>query len=229
MLHDAMALLSEGTFVHALLFVALALFPIVNPLGMAPIFLSYTAGVDHATRARIARRVAYNSFLLATGSLLIGSHVLRFFDLSLPAVQIGGGLVVAATGWRLLNRGEEDAKSRAPAASAEAVMAGSFYPLTMPLTVGPGSIAIMLTVGSSAPNALSDSRALLLEAGGGLAAVALVCWSIYLSYRYADQILNRIGPSGINVLLRLSAFILLCLGVQILLNGLRAVLGTPAA
>jgi len=223
MINDTIAVMSEGTFVHALLFVALALFPIVNPLGMAPIFLSYTAGVDHKTRARIARRVAYNSFILAAASLFVGSHILKFFALSLPAVQIGGGLVVAATGWRLLNRGEEDAKSRAPAASADAVMAGAFYPLTMPLTVGPGSIAIMLTIGSSAPNALSNSRALLLEAGGGLTAVALVSWSIYLSYRYADQVLTRLGPSGINVFLRLSAFILLCLGVQILLNGLRAV------
>ena len=93
----------------------------------------------------------------------------------------------------------------------------------MPLTVGPGSIAIMLTIGSSAPNALSNSRALLLEAGGGLAARGPVSWSIYLSYRYADRILTRLGPSGINVLLRLSAFILLCLGVQILLNGYRAI------
>jgi multiple antibiotic resistance protein len=222
---NAIALLTAQPFIHAFLFVALALFPIVNPLGMAPIFLSYTAGVDHATRARLARRVAYNSFVLATASLLIGSHVLKFFALSLPAVQIGGGLVVAATGWRLLNRGEEDAKARAPAASAEAVMSGAFYPLTMPLTVGPGSIAIMLTIGSSAPNALSNSRELLMEAAGGLVGVAAVTWSIYLSYRYADRILARLGPSGINVLLRLSAFILLCLGVQILLNGYRAIGG----
>ena len=222
---NAIALLTAQPFIHAFLLVALALFPIVNPLGMAPIFLSYTAGVDHATRARLARRVAYNSFVLATASLLIGSHVLKFFALSLPAVQIGGGLVVAATGWRLLNRGEEDAKARAPAASAEAVMSGAFYPLTMPLTVGPGSIAIMLTIGSSAPNALSNSRELLMEAAGGLVGVAAVTWSIYLSYRYADRILARLGPSGINVLLRLSAFILLCLGVQILLNGYRAIGG----
>jgi multiple antibiotic resistance protein len=222
---NAITLLTAGSFVHAFLFVALALFPIVNPLGMAPIFLSYTAGVDHATRARLARRVAYNSFMLATASLLIGSHVLKFFALSLPAVQIGGGLVVAATGWRLLNRGEEDAKARAPAASAESVMAGAFYPLTMPLTVGPGSIAIMLTIGSSAPNALTNSRELLLEAAGGLMGVAAVTWSIYLSYRYADRVLARLGPSGINVLLRLSAFVLLCLGVQILLNGYRAING----
>ena len=222
---DAITLLTAGHFVHAFLFVALALFPIVNPLGMAPIFLSYTAGVDAVTRARLARRVAYNSFLLATASLLVGSHVLKFFALSLPAVRIGGGLVVAATGWRLLNCGEESVQDRAPAASAEAVMAGAFYPLTMPLTVGPGSIAIMLTIGSSAPNALGNSRELLLEAAGGLVGVAAVTWSIYLSYRFADRVLNRLGPSGINVLLRLSAFILLCLGVQILLNGYRAIGG----
>ena len=220
---NAITLLTAGPFVHAFLFVALALFPIVNPLGMAPIFLSYTAGVDDATRAGLARRVAYNSFVLATASLLIGSYVLKFLALSLPAVQIGGGLVVAATGWRLLNRGEEDSKARAPAASAEAVMAGAFYPLTMPLTVGPGSIAIMLTIGSSAPHALTNSRELLLEAAGGLVGVAAVCWAIYLSYRYADRILARLGASGINVLLRLSAFVLLCLGVQILLNGYRAI------
>ncbi len=224
-MEDTIAVMTARPLIHAFLFVALALFPIVNPLGMAPIFLSYTAGVDDATRARLARRVAYNSFVLATAALLVGSHVLKFFALSLPAVQIGGGLVVAATGWRLLNRGEEDAKARAPAASADAVMAGAFYPLTMPLTVGPGSIAIMLTIGSSAPNALSNSRELLMEAAGGLVGVAAVTWSIYLSYRYADRILTKLGPSGINVLLRLSAFILLCLGVQILLNGYRAING----
>ena len=89
------------SFSHAFLFVALALFPIVNPLGMAPIFLSFTAGVDDATRARLARVIAYNSFMLATVSLLVGSYLLKFFGLSLPAVQIGGGLVVAITGWRL--------------------------------------------------------------------------------------------------------------------------------
>ena len=210
------------TFFHALLFVALALFPIVNPLGMAPIFLSFTAGVEDRVRARLARRIAYNSFVLATASLLVGSYLLRFFGLSLPAVLIGGGLVVAVTGWRLLSRGAETEERRAPAPSAEAVMASAFYPLTMPLTVGPGSIAVMLTIGSSAPKALSDPATALLGAAGGLAGVAVVALSIYASYRYADRILRRLGQSGINALLRLSAFILLCLGVQIILNGYSA-------
>jgi multiple antibiotic resistance protein len=212
-------------FVNAFLFVALALFPIVNPLGMAPIFISYTAGIDDRTSARLARRVAYNSFLLATVSLLVGSHVLKFFGLSLPAVQIGGGIVVAATGWRLLHRGEDNAERRAAAPTAESVMASAFYPLTMPLTVGPGSIAIMITIGSNAPEALARKGFPLIQAAGGLAGVAAVSVAIYLSYRYAEPILRRLGENGVNVLLRLSAFILLCLGVQILLNGYRALAG----
>jgi len=220
---EGSGLLVLQSFSHAFLFVALALFPIVNPLGMAPIFLSFTAGVDDATRARLARLIAYNSFLLATVSLLVGSYLLKFFGLSLPAVQIGGGLVVAVTGWRLLSRGADPEERRLPAPSAEAVMASAFYPLTMPLTVGPGSIAVMLTIGSNAPSAVTQPSSALVQAAGGLVGVAAVALSIYLSYRYADRILRRLGESGINASLRLSAFILLCLGVQIILNGYRAV------
>jgi multiple antibiotic resistance protein len=215
----------DGPFVHGVLLVALALFPVVNPLGMAPIFLRYTVGTDDATRAKLARRVAYNSFFLAFASLVAGSLVLRFFGLSLPAVQIAGGLVVATTGWRLLNQGQDDPQSRAPAASVEAVLSGAFYPLTLPLTVGPGSIAVMLTLGSSVSDVLRSRTALLEELGGilGIAAIALV---IYLCYRYADTILRRLGDSGVNVLLRLSAFILVCIGVQIAVNGFRALFHT---
>jgi multiple antibiotic resistance protein len=208
--------------VGALLLVAAALFPIVNPLGMAPIFLSYTAGLDEDTRIVLSRRIAWNSFVLATVSLFIGSHVLRFFGLSLPAVQIGGGLVVAATGWRILHRGAEERGHHGPGASPDAALASAFYPLTMPLTVGPGSIAVMLTIGSNAPQPAAGNAYLLPEAAGALAGVAAVALSIYVSYRYAEPILRRLGESGVNVMLRLSAFILLCLGVQILLNGLRA-------
>jgi multiple antibiotic resistance protein len=215
-------LLALERFVSAFLFVAAALLPIVNPLGMTPIFLSYTEGIDELVSERLARRVAFNSFLLATVALLVGSHVLRFFGLSLAAVQIGGGLVVAATGWRLLNRGEDDPHRRAPPPSADAVMDNAFYPLTMPLTVGPGSIATMITIGSSGPQAAAKQGFPFLQAAGALAGVAAVCLSIYLSYRYAENILRRLGHRRINVLLRLSAFILLCLGVQIVLNGYRA-------
>ena len=224
---QAIALLPEalGSFISALLFVVAALFPIVNPLGMAPIFLSYSAGAEPSIRDRLARHVAYNSFALATVSLFAGSYILHFFGLSLPAVQIGGGLVVAATGWRILHRGADDPQHKAPAPSPEVVLASAFYPLTMPLTVGPGSIAVMLAIGSNVPAASASNDYLLPHMMGGLLGVATVALSIYLSYRYAEPILRRLGDSGVNVFLRLSAFILLCLGVQILLNGYHAIAG----
>src|SRR5262249_62225851 len=102
MQHGSLVLDATARFADAFLFVAAALFPIVNPLGMAPIFVSYTVGIDDPTCARLARRVAYNSFLLATVALLVGSHVLRLFGLSLPAVQIGGRIILATAGWGLV-------------------------------------------------------------------------------------------------------------------------------
>lgn len=215
------SILRAAPFVHGFLFVALALFPVVNPLGMAPIFLSYTAGLNDATRARLARKVAINSFILATASLVIGSFILKFFGLSLTAVRIAGGLVVATTGWRLLNQGQEEERQRAPNASARDIMSGAFYPLTLPLTVGPGSITVMLTLGSNLPDG-GFSPKILAEGSGAFLGIAAIALLVFLCYRYAEELLRMLGESGANVLLRLSAFILLCIGVQIAVVGLRS-------
>ncbi|MGA8534184.1 MAG: MarC family protein [Candidatus Tumulicola sp.] len=213
-------LVAAWPLVHGFLFVSLALFPIVNPLGMAPVFLNYTEDLDDATAVRLARRVAVNSFFLTAASLVIGPFALKFFGLSLPAVQVAGGLLLAVAGWRLLNQGQEDSAHRAPAASPEAILSGAFYPLTLPLTVGPGSIAVMITLGSGFANVPRATA--LLEGIGALVGLAAICAVIYLCYSQAERILTRLGDSGVNVLLRLSAFILLCIGVQIALAGYRA-------
>jgi multiple antibiotic resistance protein len=211
-------------FVHGFLFVALALFPIVNPPGMAPVFLNYTEGLDDATVVRLARRVAINSFFLTAASLVIGPLALKFFGLSLPAVRVAGGLVLAVAGWRLLNQGQEDSKHRAPAASPEDVLNGAFYPLTLPLTVGPGSVAVMVTLGSSLLGGADPlASGALLDFAGAIVGLALVSVLIYICYSEAERILGRLGATGVNVMLRLSAFILLCIGVQIALEGLSAI------
>lgn len=142
-----------GDAVNAALLVFAGLFPVVNPLGNAPVFLSLTRRCTGEERHALARRVAVNGFLLLLGSLLVGSHVLAFFGLTLPVVRIAGGLVVAATGWRLLSGGEDQQDQRASQSAAQdrAAPPDSFYPLTMPLTVGPGSIAVAITFGSGGP------------------------------------------------------------------------------
>lgn len=213
-----------GHFAATVLLALGALLPIVDPLGGAPIYLAMTEGLSPRERGRMAQAVAMNSFLLLLASTLIGAYVLDFFGLSIPAVQVAGGAVVCAIAWSLLN-----SPSSAPALSgtepqamtmtAEAFKQRAFYPLTMPLTVGPGSISVALTLGANPPRGL---RPLVTTSLAHAVGVLIVALCVYLCYRFADRILKWLGPTGMSVVVRLSAFILLCIGVQIGWNGLQA-------
>jgi len=206
-----------NAFANAFLLTFAALFPIINPVGNSPIILSMTSGRTAAERAILARRVAIASFFLLLGSMLVGSHVLEFFGISLPVVRIGGGLVVTAFGWRMLNSGVS-ADAHAPVSGNESKPLDSFYPYTMPLTVGPGSMSVAIALGSQRPN-YEDLAHLALISGGALAGILALCITIYICYRFAERTVKRLGPSGTNVLVRLMAFILLCIGIQIIWHG----------
>src|ERR1043166_9601587 len=94
--------------VKNILLVVGALFPIVNPIGNTPIFLSLTRGLSSRGRAIRARMIALNGLILILTSIFIGTHILAFFGISLPVVQVGGGLVVISTGWTLLRQPNDD-------------------------------------------------------------------------------------------------------------------------
>lgn len=209
-----------GAFGKSFLFVFAALLPILNPAATAPIFLGLTKGATAHTRAVLARRIARNMVGLMLGSMLVGSYVLDFFGISLPIVRIGGGLIVAAMAWRLLNASHASEDSRTELAEAftpEHARRQAFYPLTFPVSCGPGSIAASITVGVS----LHDPRLTLSLArmGGGALALIAIGGLLYLAFRYAQQLLRPLGEAGTVIFLRLSAFILLCLGVQIVWDG----------
>jgi multiple antibiotic resistance protein len=207
----------------ATLLIVGALFPIVNPLGNAPIFLTLTDGLSTSARAILARQIAMNGFLLLIGSIFTGTHILAFFGISLPVVQVGGGMVVIATGWSLLQRKDEDlardGKERSE--SCAELSRQAFYPLTLPLTVGPGSISVAITVGANHPENQQMHWPVVVAS---LIGPALVALTIYLSYRFAENIARVLGDAAMNVILRLSSFILLCIGVQILWNGVHTLL-----
>src|ERR1700741_471584 len=117
-----------------------ALFPIVNPLGNTPIFLSLTRGLSGQGRTQLARKIAVNGLVLMVVSIFIGTHILGFFGISLPVVQVGGGLIVISTGWALLRHSEDDDAAEAAPCNESNYLRQAFYPLTLPLTVGPGTI-----------------------------------------------------------------------------------------
>lgn len=209
-----------GAFTKSLLFVLAAVLPIMNPPAMAPTFLALTDGARQATRAALARRIGRNVALMLSGAMLVGSYVLDFFGVSLSIVRVGGGMIVAATAWRLLHSSEMTSDTRSKMAdtfTAEHVRARAFYPMTFPLTCGPGSIAAAITVGAALHDPHWGVR--LARFGGGLVGNLLVGVAVYFTYRYARQLLRPLGETGMVVFLRLSAFILLCVGVQIVWDG----------
>lgn len=202
-------------FVDTFLLTYAALFPIVNPVGCAPIFLGLTRSIPDRDRHALARRVAVSSFLLLLGSLVIGSHVLGFFGISLPVVRLGGGLVVTVFGWKMLN---SDERLDREAPESPKAIPDAFYPLTMPLTVGPGSMSVAITLGSQRPKLL-DLPHLLLLGGAAIAGLFAIAATIYLCYRLAEDGVAKLGSTGVNVVVRLSAFILMCIGIQIMWGG----------
>ncbi len=200
-----------------------ALFPVVNPLGNTPIFLSLTHGLTDEARTRLSQAIAVNGLILMVVSIFIGTHILGFFGLSLPVVEVGGGLLLVSTGWSLLRSPDEDDDGPETKKPCNAVnyMRQAFYPLTLPLTVGPGTIAVAITVGA---NRTEGEQWQLSTIGGLLLGAAAIAISIYLSYRFAEKASEVLGEAGMNVVLRLSSFILICIGVQITWNGVSALL-----
>jgi multiple antibiotic resistance protein len=178
-----------------------------------------------STQRLLAQKIGIYSFFLLLCSLLWGVHVLAFFGIQIYAVQIGGGLVVAATGWTLLGQDTGRAKTAPPA--EDEILENAFYPFTLPITVGPGSISVAITLGAHLPPELHETSLFSLRVlVAAIAGITLICLIIYLCYVYARKAEQLLGRSGTSMVMRLSSFILLCIGVQIISTGIKAYLQT---
>jgi multiple antibiotic resistance protein len=207
---------------RSFLFALATLLPILNPPAVAPIFLTLTEGASTTARTQLAKRVAINIFIMLTGAMIAGNVVLEMFGISLPIIRVGGGLLVVATAWRLVSATDFDAshaQDMAEAYTPQQVRSKAFYPLTFPLICGPGAISAALTVGATLHDANASGAALQLM--GSIPAIMVAALVVYLVLRFAAQFLHKLGPNGTAVLMRLSAFILLCLGVQIVWDGVQ--------
>lgn len=216
---------TEGALLEVIkttILVVSALFPIVNPLGGSPIILALTRDYMTSERRLLSQRIAINSFILLIASFLVGTHVLTFFEISLPVVQVGGGLIVISTGWSLLKQKDEEDRGKGHREmNPQEIFRHAFYPMTLPLTVGPGSISVAITLGANAARHLPQN---LLDIVGALIGSALIALSIFLCYGFADRLARLLGATGMSVIMRLSSFLLVCIGVQILWNGARVLL-----
>lgn len=206
-----------------------ALFSIINPLGGAFIFLSMTRQLERAARKQLATWVAIHSFMILCASLYIGAYVLEFFGISLPVLRTAGGIVIAASAWKMLNatddpdRPSENVVARVPTNLPPSRVA--FYPLTMPITTGPGTISVAVSLGANRPQDIAELRVLSFFAQTFIAAV-LVCALIFLLYRNADRLSGMLGGTGSTIVMRLSAFLLFCIGISVLWSGIAELVAT---
>jgi multiple antibiotic resistance protein len=207
-----------------------ALIPLVNPLGSAFVFIGLVGLAPMDVCRALARKIAINTAIFLIVVALIGSSLLSFFGISLSIMQVSGGIVIAMIGWSLLNQQEASPIAEKTAAAQPAVTPAeidnleskAFYPFTFPITAGPGCMVVMLTLSVHAKQPVLTQT--LLAGVGLLAAILFLSGSVYLCYAYAPRIVRSISPATAHGILRVIAFILFCIGIQIAWNGVSALL-----
>lgn len=212
--------------IQAIPFSFAALFPVINPIGSAVIVLSMTMGISPHTLKKLAAKIAINTFIMLTVVLFTGSWILRFFGISIPIVQIGGGLLLASIGWTMLNQSAtaSNVDKQINSSDEQVISTMAFYPLTLPITAGAGCIAVTLTLGAHAINNNHDFITSLFNLGGTTIGILLVALSIFLCYNYSAHLIRRLGVTGTQVIVRLSAFVNLCIGLEITWHGIYGLL-----
>ncbi|MES2222377.1 MAG: MarC family protein [Acidobacteriota bacterium] len=201
-----------------------ALFPLLNPLGSAMLFLGLVGPADAIVYRRLARRVALYTVLFLMVVDLAGAVVLTFFGISLPVIQVAGGLVLASMGWKLLSQPDapEAAQGSAASRSLEDLDSEAFYPFTFPLTAGPGAVVVTLTLAAHAEQSTAIDS--VFSQIGLFLAILVLCGMVYFSYGYAPALARKVSRQTIHGVLRIISFILLAIGVQIFWRGAEVLL-----
>ncbi len=203
-----------------------ALLPLVNPLGDALMFLGIVGAAPSAIYRMLAKKIAIGTTIFLLTIEAVGTALLKFFGISVPVMQVAGGFALAAMGWSLLNENESDQNSKQTQVGAglRELEQKVFYPLIFPITAGPGCIVVMVTL--SAHASTQGLLPAIIAHAGIVTAVVLLSVGVYYAYAYAPAITARVSPQTAHGVLRVIAFVLLCIGIQITWNGVAAMLKT---
>jgi multiple antibiotic resistance protein len=208
--------------VSLFLFQYTALFSIINPIGCAIIIFAITRTLAEPERVHLVKRIATFSWVMLLVSYLIGIYVLNFFGVSLPILRVAGGLIVTLAAWSMLTTSEDPTHSASPQVKGNQNISDSaFFPFTLPLTIGPGTISTAITLAADAPNHTQRPIGSFVVA---FVVITLIAYTIYVCYRYAGKLTKLLGKNGTDIIARLSGFLLFCIGIQIIWLGVRELL-----
>lgn len=219
-------------FLHTIFIGFLSLFPVVNPIGSAFIVNPLLGDLSLQERKRASKKIALYSLSLCVGTALLGSWILKLFGISIPFVQLAGGVMICRMGWQLLFsedqvKGQKETAQPTGQPNIDNLL---FYPIAFPMTTGAGTISVILTL-SAHEERKGHLLADFLNLGALVIAIALICFTVYICYTSAPRLTHRLGKRGEQIVNRLSAFILFCIGMQIAWTGITVLLtalkGTP--
>jgi multiple antibiotic resistance protein len=206
----------------------ITLFPVVNPIGTAFILNPYFNDLSRKERKNAVKKIAFYAFAICTVTLFLGHWILQLFGISIPVIQLAGGIMICKMGWEFLSAGNNSPEQQVKVAhTAEAISFNRlqdklFYPITFPVTTGAGTISVLFTLG--ARSAHEDTRDYLMNTGALMIAIIVTCMLIYIFYLNTKTLIQYIGPKGENIVNRISAFLIFCVGLQIAVNGIKALM-----
>jgi len=203
-------------------FTFLALFPILNPPAMAPVFLQLTGQVTEQERNRLSRLIGTYTFIFLTALLFLGGWTLKLLGISIPVISVAGGLLLFHSAWHMLNKDPRMSDSEKEEIK-NCMMDKAFFPLTLPVTAGPGTIAVTLSL--VPPGNVLDPP-VLLQYAAVAAGIAMAALTVFIFYRFSGAVIRKMGPTGAATVSQISAFVLLAIGVQIVWNGIRMLVKT---
>ena len=215
---------SLHSFINLLFIGMIALFPVVNPLGSAFMVTPYFSNLTKAEKNAAVAKITLYAFCICTVSLFAGHWILQLFGISIPVIQLAGGIMICKMGWESLS---SDKKTDHPSSGTESngnlngftyIQDKLFYPITFPVTTGAGTISVLFTL--SAHTARANLTDHLISTGAILAAIVVMCILIYICYRNAKNIINFLGSNGEIIINRISAFLIFCVGLQIAISGI---------
>ena len=213
-------------YVHLLFVGIIALFPVVNPVGSAFIVSSYFTGLSKADKKKAVNKIVLYAFSICTVSLFAGHWILELFGLSVPVIQVAGGIMICKMGWEFLS---SDKKPDTPTAGTDPASTEVnysnlqdklFYPITFPITTGAGTISVLFTL--SAHSAATDVSQYLVNTSAILLAIIIICAMVRFFYLNTKTIIHYLGSNGEKIVNRLAAFLIFCVGLQIAVTGIRA-------
>lgn len=210
-------------FLHLLSYTFMAIFPITNPIGMSTIFLSLTKQYSQKKRQLMARRVAIYSFFMYWVVLIAGTWIISFFGLSIPVIKVAGGFVIFSSAFGMLKSQPKITQEEQHEALHKTGDI-TFFPLTMPITVGAGSMAVAMAVGAGIIDRGKFDLVVMEQLLGATFGIVFLSISIFICYYFADRIFAKLGKVGTDVVTQLSAFILLAISVEIIWEGIRTLL-----